>query len=92
MSIEKLQKAEWVNNGNAWQHPHKVKGALCEDGVRRTVRLNQQADTYGSWPGRTTIRGKTVRGFVTGVASWDVGDNPNLVEGDTLFIVYKGER
>lgn len=58
----------YITNGNMWRHPYAAK-AKCPDGVIRTVRLNQQADTYFSWPGRCTIKGKTLTGFVTG------GDN-----------------
>lgn len=47
-----------------WEHPTAMK-AQCEDGVIRTIRLNQQADTFFSWSGRTTIKGKSVRGYVT---------------------------
>lgn len=39
--------------------------AKCEDGVVRTIRLNQQPDTWFSHPGRTSIKGKAVRGYVT---------------------------
>ena len=59
--------AQYVTNGNPWGHPYKVKDALCFDGKRRTVRLNIQADTYFSWPGRCTIKGETVRGYITGI-------------------------
>lgn len=73
-------QAQWITNGNAWGHPHKVKDALCFDGKRRTVRLNQQADSAFSWSGRCNIKGKTVCGYVTGT------DN-----GDTAFRLYDCE-
>ncbi len=47
-----------------WQHPLAMK-ARCEDGVIRTVRLNESADTYFSWGGRVTIKGKTITGYVS---------------------------
>ena len=47
-----------------WNHPLAMK-AICEDGVIRTIRLNQQADTFFSWPGRTTIKKKSVTGWVS---------------------------
>jgi hypothetical protein len=56
-----------VTNGNMWGHPHKATNVLCADGKRRTIRLNQSADTFFSWPGRTSIGGKSVRGYVTGI-------------------------
>lgn len=55
----------------AWNHPYKAVNVLCFDGVRRVVRLNIQPDTYFSWPGRCTIKGKTVRGYVTGIETDD---------------------
>lgn len=57
-------QAKWITNGNMWGHPHAVKGALCFDGRRRTVRLNVQPDSFFSWSGRTKIKGKSVRGYV----------------------------
>lgn len=39
--------------------------AKCDDGVVRTIRLNQQPDTWFSHPGRTSIKGKSVRGYIT---------------------------
>lgn len=62
-----------------WKHPYKAI-ARCEDGTVRTVRLNQEADTWFSWPGRTTIQGKSIRGYVT-------QDGAEL-----RFISYKGVR
>lgn len=59
--------ARMVTNGNAWGHPHKAVNVLCPDGRRRTVRLNQAADSFFSWPGRASINGRTVRGYVTGI-------------------------
>lgn len=50
--------------GNPWQHP-VIARAEFSDGVIRTVRLNQQADTYFSWSGRTSYKRHTVRCFVT---------------------------
>jgi hypothetical protein len=64
----------------AFSHPSHCEGALCEDGKRRTIRLNLQADTAFSWPGRANIKGKTVRGFVTSK------------DGDYHFIQYKGTK
>ena len=72
-------QAKWITNGNMWEHPHAVKGALCFDGRRRTVRLNIQPDTYFSWPGRTKIHGKSVRGYVV------------VDDGDAAFRLYDGE-
>lgn len=60
-----MKVAKFVDNGNHWHHPHKAVDVLCADGKRRTVRLNQCADTLFSWPGRCTINGKTVTGFIT---------------------------
>lgn len=60
-----MELAKFIDNGNPWHHPHKAINVLCADGKRRTVRLNQRSDTFFSWPGRTTIRGKTVTGFIT---------------------------
>ena len=61
----KTKETGFVTNGNAWGHPHAAY-ALCLDGKVRKVRLNQAADTWFSWPGMVTIKGVTVRGFITG--------------------------
>lgn len=47
-----------------WDHPVM---ALAEfpDGKIRSVRLNHQADTFFSWPGRTSYKHHTVKCFVT---------------------------
>ena len=60
-------KAEWITSGEPWFHPYKVKNCLCFDGKRRTIRLNLQPSTYFSWDGRTSIKGKTVKGFVCSI-------------------------
>lgn len=48
---------------NWWGHPTAAR-ALCEDGRIRTIRLNQMPDNAFSWPGRASIGGKTVRGYL----------------------------
>ena len=49
-----------VRGSGFWQHPIAVKNALCEDGRRRAVRLNQDGET-----GRCTVGKKTLKGFIT---------------------------
>ena len=61
-----MEMGKFITNGNPWNHPYKAANVLCGDGKRRTVRLNQEADSWFSWPGRCTIKGKTIRGYVTG--------------------------
>lgn len=56
------KKTGFISN-NIWGHPHAAT-AICEDGKVRKVRLNQSPDTYFSWTGRTSLKGKTVRGMV----------------------------
>lgn len=61
-------KVKWtcfIANGIAWGHPHAAY-AICFDGKVRKVRLNQQSACRYCWPGRVTIKGVTVRGFITG--------------------------
>ena len=70
-----MKLGEMVTTGAPWHHPYKAVNVRCFDGKRRTVRLNQQADTFFSWPGRCTINGKTVRGYVTGI---ETEDRPDL--------------
>ena len=60
-----VKETGFVSNGNVWGHPHAAY-ALCFDGRVRKVRLNQVADTWFSWSGRVTIKGVTVRGYITG--------------------------
>ena len=51
----------YITNGNIWNHPYAAH-AICPDGKIRKIRLNQQANTWFSWPGRCSKYG---RGFVT---------------------------
>lgn len=82
--------AKWYGNG-AWQHPWYVLNCLCEDGKRRTIRLNQAADTFFSWPGRASIGGKTVRGYVTTVTPpAPFATLRDTSEEVTMFRTYKG--
>jgi hypothetical protein len=68
-----------------FQHPSHAIRVMCFDGKRRNVRLNIDADTAFSWPGRASIKGKTVRGYVT---SYSLKG-----ERDLFFIRYKsGDR
>jgi len=69
--------ATWYGN-SFWSHPWYVRGVICADGKRRTVRLNEAPDTYFSYPGRASIGGRTVRGFV------------HTDDQDTYFTVYTG--
>jgi hypothetical protein len=46
-----------------WQHPYTAD-ARCPDGKIRRVRLNQQADSFFSWPGRVQYQGKTRKCYV----------------------------
>jgi hypothetical protein len=47
-----------------WGHPsHAI--AYAPDGKLRKVRLGIDADSFFSWPGRCSIGGRTVRGYVT---------------------------
>ena len=61
----KVKATGFVTDGNAWGHPHAAY-AICFDGKVRKVRLNLEASTWDCWPGRVTINGVTVRGYVTG--------------------------
>ena len=61
----KTKETGFITNSTPWEHL-RAAYALCFDGKVRKVRLNQQADTWYSWPGRVTINGVTVRGYVTG--------------------------
>lgn len=73
------QTETWGNG--YWHHPMVIRNVLCEDGIRRTVRLNQDADTYFSWSGRTSFGKVTVRGTVT----------HDVDRGEPIFTVYKTE-
>lgn len=42
-----------------------VSNCLCQDGKRRTVYVRGEADTFFSIPAATSIKGKTVRGYLT---------------------------
>lgn len=43
---------------------YAVRGALCQDGVRRTAYITAEADTYFGRPARVSVKGKTVSGFI----------------------------
>ena len=47
-----------------WQIAYKATDVLCSDGVRRTVNLSSEADTFFSIPGSVQVKGKTVSGFI----------------------------
>lgn len=68
----------WYTTGSIWNF-RVLAMAKCEDGVIRTIRLNQQPDTAFSHPGRTSIQRKSVRGFVSSD------------DGTLKFTAYKGE-
>lgn len=67
-----------ITGYGAWHHPIAVENALCQDGKRRKVRLNQDGQT-----GRCTIGKKTLKGFISYVGSPSCGD----IE-DYQFIAY----
>jgi len=58
--------AEAVMNGD-WQIMVRVKRCLCPDGVRRSVAITAQPDTFFSIPATVRAHGKSVRGYVTGI-------------------------
>lgn len=82
-------ESQWWGNGH-WQHPWIVRNAICEDGRRRSVYLEGDADTYFSWPGRTKIQGTWIKGFVVNESpdKWKDMNNPDYTD-DTWFIVNK---
>ena len=59
-----MKTTHFVTNGNPWGHPYAAKAYGPGGGGIITVRLNQSADTFFTWPGRASVNGKTVRGFV----------------------------
>ena len=42
-----------------------IRNCPCSDGIRRTVYIQGEPDTFFSQPAAVSIRGKRVRGFVT---------------------------
>jgi hypothetical protein len=80
----------WLEHTGPWDIPTKAR-VLCADGVYRTARTAQTADTFFSLPARVTVKGKTVSGFVT------TEDNPlvayRTVQGSPalgyIFIPYQ---
>lgn len=49
---------------NADKTEARAENVLCSDGKRRTVRLNSGTGTGATWPGRVTMGGKSVQGYV----------------------------
>lgn len=45
----------------------RVKRCKCPDGVRRSVAITGQPDTFFSIPATVRAHGKSVRGYVTGI-------------------------
>lgn len=72
---QKTQRYYLGPEGNS--EPYKAT-AICEDGKIRMVYLNEAPDTFFSHPGRCKIKGKSVRGFVTGKD-----------DGELYFIAYQ---
>ena len=54
-----------IYSGWGYSELVKVRGALCEDGTRRTATVTGAADTFFSVPARVSAKGKTVSGFLT---------------------------
>lgn len=42
-----------------------IRNCPCDDGVRRTVYIMAEADTYFTQPAAVAVNGRTRRGFVT---------------------------
>lgn len=59
-----MKEPSKVYRRGPWQQAYKATGVLCADGVRRTVQLTREPDTFFSIPARLTYKGKTVTGFV----------------------------
>jgi hypothetical protein len=72
---------------DSWGRPRLVRNARCPDGRRRTVYLGADADTFFSWPGRVSIAGRWVRGFVA-VQTDDGTDGGAAL--DTVFVASEG--
>ena len=56
--------ARMIHHG-MWQIAIRCEGAICSDGIRRNVQITASPDTFYSIPGRVTVKGRTVTGFVT---------------------------
>ena len=57
--------SELVFSAGPWAQLIAVRNCPCSDGVNRNVRNIGVPDTFFSVPGRVSVRGKTVSGFVT---------------------------
>ena len=57
--------SESVLSNGPWVQLVGVLGAICDDGVARTVHRIGVPDTFFSAPGVVYVGGKTVSGFVT---------------------------
>ncbi len=55
--------ARMISHG-VWQLAIRCERALCSDGIRRNIQITGAPDTFYSIPGRVTVKGKTVTGFV----------------------------
>lgn len=47
-----------------WQIATRATDVLCSDGIRRTVILAVEPDTFFTIPGKVQVKGKTVTGFI----------------------------
>lgn len=75
MENNKEVRATIIRGYGFWQHPVAVEKALCPDGKRRKVILNQDGQT-----GRCKINGVSSKGFIA-----YAGDESDI---DYKFIVY----
>ena len=76
MENNKEIRATIIRGYGNWQHPIAVEKALCPDGKRRKVILNQDGET-----GRCKINGVSTKGFMS-----IAGTNEDI---DYKFIIFK---
>lgn len=90
--VNRIEKSEWVSNGNAWDHPAIVRNAICENdnGKLHTVYLGQDADTYSSWPGRVKWGGRWHKGTVA--IKYYPADSDNQESVFTCHDCYNGNH
>jgi hypothetical protein len=58
-------KKQTVVRDNTWGSLKAVGKAICEDGTQRFATVTAEPDTFFSIPARVSVKGTTVRGYLT---------------------------
>jgi hypothetical protein len=69
--VSKQDKRGEILHYGPWQLPYKAINVMCDDGIRRTCKTGQEADTFFSLPASCQAYGKTIAGFIMSYTAED---------------------